>query len=47
MRNLSTDGWVCTMPDNTQNNVYNNEVVPVYKGITLIFGGGLKGEIVE
>jgi len=47
LRNLSTDGWVCTMPDNTQNNVYNNEVVPVYKGITLIFGGGLKGEIVE
>lgn len=47
IRNLSTDSWMCTMPDGTQKNILTNEVVPVFKDINLVFASGLKGEIVE
>jgi len=47
LRNLSSDSWMCNMPDGTQKNIMNNEVVPLFKGISLVFAGGLKGEIVE
>ena len=46
-RNLSADSWLCTMPDGTQKNILNNEVVPLFKGVNLGFTGGMKGEIVE
>jgi serine/threonine protein kinase len=45
-RNLSTDSWMCTMPDGTQKNILNNEVVPIFQGTKLVFSGGLKGEII-
>ncbi|MBP6356326.1 MAG: serine/threonine protein kinase [Paludibacter sp.] len=47
IRNLSTDSWMCTMPDGTQKNISTNEVVPVFKDINLVFASGLKGEVVE
>ncbi|MDD3491205.1 MAG: serine/threonine-protein kinase [Paludibacter sp.] len=47
IRNLSTDSWMCTMPDGTQKTILTNEVVPVFKDINLVFASGLKGEIVE
>lgn len=46
LRNLSTDSWLCTMPDGTPKNVQNNEVVPVFKEVKIAFTGGLKGEMV-
>ncbi len=46
-RNLSSDVWMVTMPDGTQKNLKNNEVVPVFQGVSLGFAGGLKAEIVE
>ena len=45
-RNLSPDNWIFTLPDGTQKNVKNNEVVPIYKDVKIIFAGGLSGEIV-
>lgn len=47
LRNISTDIWLCTMPDGSQKNISNNEVVPVFKGVKLVFAGGVKGKIVE
>lgn len=47
LRNLSADSWMCTMPDGTQKNISTNEVIPIFKGISLVFAGGMKGEIVE
>jgi hypothetical protein len=47
LRNLSVDSWLYTMPDGKQKNVMNNDVVPIFKGISLVFAGGMKGEIIE
>ncbi len=47
LRNLSTDTWIATMPDNTQRNIKSTEVVPILKGVSVMFASGVKGEIVE
>lgn len=46
LRNLSPDVWFYTMPDGTSKSIKNNEVVPIFKDITIGFAGGVKGEIV-
>ena len=45
LRNLSPDVWTYTMPDGTTTNINSKEVVPVFKDIKIVFGGGTKGEI--
>ncbi len=46
LRNLSADVWIYTMPDGTTKNINNNEVVPAFKDVKVLFAGGLRGEMV-
>ncbi|HZL09728.1 MAG TPA: hypothetical protein VFC65_07005 [Prolixibacteraceae bacterium] len=45
-RNLSSDIWLCFMPDGTPKNVNPNGVVPIFKDVKIVFAGGIKGEMV-
>ena len=46
LRNLSSDIWICTMPDGTSKNVNTSQVIPAFKDVKIGFAGGVKGEIV-
>jgi DNA-binding helix-hairpin-helix protein with protein kinase domain len=46
LRNLTSDNWMITLPDGSQKSIANNEVVPVFKDVQIVFAGGVRGEMV-
>ena len=46
IRNLSDSLWNVEMPDGTARDVLPHAVLPAFRGIKIVFGGGCQAEIV-
>lgn len=47
IRNLSSGSWMITLPDGNMKEIKSNEVVPIYKEVSIKFTGGTDGKIVN
>ncbi len=45
IRNISFETWIMTLPDGVTRNINNNEVVPVFENVKILFAGGVSAEI--
>jgi serine/threonine protein kinase len=46
LRNLTQESWIATMPGGISKSILSNEVIPIYKDVSIVFNGGKRGDII-